>query len=57
MFIIWRVRRGFGMFRGTILGITYYTWGAYKRAWNEAVEEARLLDKKGRKITRLYEIN
>lgn len=45
------------MFRGTILGITYYTWGAYKRAWNEAVEAGRLLDKKGRKITRLYEID
>lgn len=44
------------MFRGTILGITYHTWEAYKRAWNEAVKEGKLLDKNGRKITRLYEI-
>lgn len=45
------------MFRGSILGVTYYTWGAYKRAWNEAVKTGKMFDKKGRKITRLYEID
>lgn len=44
------------MFRGTILGVTYYTWGAYKRAWNEAVLAGKLFYKNGRKVTKLYEI-
>lgn len=42
------------MFRGTVLGITYRTWGAYKRAWNEAVLAGKLLDNNGRKITKIY---
>lgn len=42
------------MFRGEILGITYYSWGAYKEAWNKAVIEGKLFDKNGRKITKLY---
>ena len=45
------------MFRGSILGITYYTWEYYKRAWNDAVKTGRMFDKRGRKITRLYEMD
>ena len=45
------------MFRGSISGVTYHTWGSYKRAWNEAVKTGKMFDKKGRKITRLYEID
>lgn len=45
---------GVGMFRGEILGVMYYTWNAYKRAWNEAVRSGKLVDKKGRKITKIY---
>lgn len=43
------------MFRGEVLGVMYYTWGAYKKAWNEAVRAGKLLDKNGRKITKTYE--
>lgn len=42
------------MFRGEVLGIMYYTWGAYKKAWNDAVRAGKLFDDKGRKITKLY---
>ena len=44
------------MFRGEILGITYYSWGSYKNAWNEAVLAGKLFDAKGRKITKLYQM-
>lgn len=42
------------MFKGYLLGHAYHTWGAYKKAWNEAVLAGKLFDKKGRKITKLY---
>lgn len=42
------------MFKGVILVITYHTWGAYKKAWNEAVLAGKLFDDKGRKITKIY---
>ena len=42
------------MFIGEILGETYYSWKAYKKAWNEAVRAGKLVDKNGRKITKLY---
>lgn len=45
------------MFRGWINGITYCSWTAYKRAWNEAVKGGRLFDDKGRPITKLYPID
>ena len=41
------------MFRGTVLGITYYTWEGYKNAYNEAVLEGKLFDKNGNKITKV----
>ena len=41
------------MFIGTILGVTYYSWEGFKDAWNEAVRNGRLFDKKGNKITKL----
>lgn len=31
------------MFRGEILGIMYYSWSAYKKAWNEAVLAGKLI--------------
>lgn len=37
------------MFRGEILGKMYYTWSGYKAAWNKAVLEGKLLDKKAGK--------
>lgn len=43
------------MFRGEILGVMYYSWGAYKRAWNKAVLDGKLFDTKGRKITKIYQ--
>jgi hypothetical protein len=43
------------MFKGVILGVTYHTWSSYKRAWNEAVLAGKLFDKKGRKITKIYQ--
>lgn len=43
------------MFRGEVLGVMYYTWGAYKKAWNEAVRAGKLFDKNGRKVTKTYE--
>lgn len=43
------------MFEGKILGITYHTWSAYKKAWNEAVLAGKLFDKNGRKITKIYQ--
>ncbi len=43
------------MFKGTILGITYHTWSAYRKAWNEAVLAGKLFDDKGRKITKIYQ--
>lgn len=43
------------MFKGTILGITYHTWRAYRKAWNEAVLAGKLYDDKGRKITKIYQ--
>lgn len=42
------------MFRGEILGVIYYTWNAYKKAWNKAVREGKLVDRKGRKVTKMY---
>lgn len=42
------------MFKGEVLGVMYYTWNAYKKAWNEAVREGKLLDRKGRKVTKMY---
>lgn len=42
------------MFRGCVLGITYYSWFAYKKAWNQAVLAGKLFDKNGRKITKIY---
>lgn len=42
------------MFRGEILGVMYYTWNAYKKAWNKAVREGKLVDRKGRKVTKMY---
>lgn len=42
------------MFQGYVLGVCYYTWSAYKKAWNLAVKEGKLFDKNGRKITRTY---
>lgn len=45
------------MFRGEILGVTYYSWGTYKKAWNDAVRQGKLFDKNGRKITKLYKEN
>lgn len=39
------------MFRGEVLGKTYYTWQSYKNAYNEAVEKGLLYDKNGRKVT------
>lgn len=44
------------MFRGEILGVMYYTRAAYKRAWNEAVLDGKLIDCNGRKATKLYNI-
>lgn len=32
------------MFRGEILGVMYYSWGAYKRAWNKAVLDGNIID-------------
>ena len=45
------------MFRGMVLvlGIMYYTWGSYKKAWNEAELAGKLFDDKGRKITKIYQ--
>lgn len=42
------------MFRGEILGVMYYSWNGYKKAWNEAVLAGKLFDKNGRKIIKLY---
>lgn len=42
------------MFRGEILGVTYYSWSAYKKAWNEAVLAGKLFDKNGKIITKTY---
>lgn len=44
------------MFEGWVLDVCYHTWGAYKKAWNEAVKKGLLFDKNGRKITKLYKI-
>lgn len=43
------------MFEGVILGIKYHSWGAFKKAWNEAVLAGKLYDNKGRKITKIYQ--
>lgn len=45
------------MFRGEILGVMYYSWGSYKKAWNDAVRQGKLIGKNGRKITKLYKEN
>lgn len=42
------------MFRGEVLGVMYYSWNAYKKAWNEAVLAGKLFDKNGKKITKMY---
>lgn len=42
------------MFRGEILGVMYYTYGAYKKAWNKAVLAGKLFCRNGRKVTKLY---
>lgn len=42
------------MLRVWLLGRCYHTWGAYKKAWNEAVLAGKLFDDKGRKITKIY---
>ncbi len=42
------------MFKGKILGIVYYSWNNYKKAWNEAVLAGKLFDEKGNKITKIY---
>ena len=42
------------MFRGSVLGIMYYSWGSYKKAWNEAVLAGKIFDDKGRKVTKIY---
>lgn len=44
------------MFEGCVLNVWYHTWGAYKKAWNEAVKKGLLFDKNGRKITKLYKM-
>ena len=43
------------LFKGWILGIEYNSWGSYKKAWNRAVMEGKLFDKKGRRVTKIYE--
>ena len=43
------------MFKGSVLGVMYYTWSSYKKAWNKAVLEGKLFDAKGRKITKIYQ--
>ena len=43
------------MFKGMFLGITYHTWGSYRKAWNEAVIAGKLYDDRGRKITKIYQ--
>lgn len=40
------------MFRGTILGVWYYSWNDFKAAYNKAVVEGMLFDENGRKITK-----
>lgn len=55
MFIAWKGRI-FIMFRGEILGVMYYSWNAYKKAWNEAVLDGKLFRSNGRKATKLYNI-
>ena len=41
------------MFRGWVLGVCYYSWHTYKEAYNRAVLDGKMFDKKGRKITKL----
>lgn len=43
------------MFKGWILGVCYYSWEGYKRAYNDAVQKGLLKDDKGRKITKLLD--
>lgn len=42
------------MFRGEVLGTVYYSWLAYKKAWNEAVLAGKLFDRNGKRITHIY---
>lgn len=42
------------MFRGEVLGVVYYSWFTYKKAWNEAVLDGKLFDSKGKRITYTY---
>lgn len=41
------------MFKGKILGVWYYSWHTYRKAYNDAVLAGKLFDEKGRKITKL----
>lgn len=42
------------MFRGEVLGVVYYSWLAYKKAWNEAVLAGKLFDSKDKRIIYTY---
>lgn len=43
------------MFKGYVLGIWYYSWSSYKEAYNKAVLDGKMFDKKGRKIIKLLD--
>lgn len=42
------------MFRGSVLGVMYYTWNSYKAAWNDAVKKGLIFDSNGRKVTKIH---
>lgn len=40
------------MFEGWVLGVKFYTWSGYNKAYNEAVSNGLLKDKNGKAIVK-----